>query len=179
MISTALDKTVTAFETPLGWMALSVRDGLLERLTIGHPDECAALADLATWQADALLGAVRDKPDRSTARLIARLKAYVTGKHDDFRDVAVDASAWTPFQRRVLNHCRRIPAGQTLSYAQLAAKAGAPRAARAVGSVMAKNRYPLVIPCHRVVASAGLGGYSARLGLKLKRRLLELEGVTF
>ncbi len=72
--------------------------------------------------------------------------------------------------------CRRIPWGQTRSYAQLAAVAGRPGAARAVGSVMAKNRVPLVVPCHRVIASSGqLGGYSAPQGLSLKRRLLAME----
>ena len=175
----ALDKVVIALQSELGWMALSSSGGMLERLTIGHPSERAALEDLASWQHGAAAGMVRDEPDRATALLIARLKAYAAGADDDFRDVKIDESGRTAFQRRVISATRRIPRGRTLSYSQLAARSGAPGAARAAGTVMAKNCFPLVVPCHRVVGSAGLGGYSARHGLSLKRWLLELEGVTF
>ena len=89
--------------------------------------------------------------------------------------VALDAK--TEFRRRVLQQCRRIPYGDTLTYAELAVAAGSPRACRAVGNIMARNRIPLVIPCHRVVGSHGsLGGYSAPSGLPMKQRLLRLEG---
>ncbi|MEX1224432.1 MAG: MGMT family protein, partial [Pirellulales bacterium] len=72
--------------------------------------------------------------------------------------------------------CRRIPIGQTMSYAELAAVAGSPGAARAVGNIMAGNRVPIIVPCHRVVGSGGsLGGYSSSGGLRTKRRLLSLE----
>jgi methylated-DNA-[protein]-cysteine S-methyltransferase len=71
---------------------------------------------------------------------------------------------------------RRIRFGQTHSYGELASLVGSPRAARAVGSVMAKNRTPLVVPCHRVLASRGaIGGFSAMDGVHMKRRLLDLE----
>src|SRR5437762_530922 len=64
-----------------------------------------------------------------------------------------------------------------LTYGDLSAAAGAPGAARAVGNVMAQNRYPIIVPCHRVVGSAGsLGGFSARDGISMKRRMLEMEG---
>jgi methylated-DNA-[protein]-cysteine S-methyltransferase len=85
----------------------------------------------------------------------------------------------TDFQRKVLDACRAIPPGETLSYAELAVIAGAPGAARAVGNVMRTNRIPLVIPCHRVVGSGGsLGGYSAPDGLAMKRKLLEREATS-
>ena len=72
--------------------------------------------------------------------------------------------------------CRKIPYGKTLSYGQLAAKAGRPGAARAVGNHMAGNRTPIIVPCHRVLPSGGgLGGFSAAGGVALKRRLLEME----
>ena len=75
-----------------------------------------------------------------------------------------------------MTELRNVPYGQTLSYAELAAKAGSPKAARAVGSVMAQNRVPLIIPCHRVVGSGGhLGGFSAPRGIAFKKQLLELE----
>ena len=80
---------------------------------------------------------------------------------------------------RVIAACRRIPWGETRSYGDLATECGSPGAARAVGSVMAKNRYPLIVPCHRVLAAGGdIGGYSAADGLVMKRRLLAAEGLT-
>jgi methylated-DNA-[protein]-cysteine S-methyltransferase len=107
-----------------------------------------------------------------------RLQAYAEGSPEDFTDVDVDPGVLTEFQRRVIRGCRRIRYGQTLTYAQLAAKAGCPGAARAVGNCMARNRIPLIIPCHRVIGShGGLGGYSAPGGVSLKRRLLQLEGL--
>ena len=86
--------------------------------------------------------------------------------------LSVDAS---PFTRRVYEIVRRIPAGETLSYAQVARAAGRPGAARAVGNALARNRICLFIPCHRVVAASGLGGFSGEGGVTLKRRLLDLE----
>ena len=76
----------------------------------------------------------------------------------------------------MIDACRAIPRGETLTYGQLAAKAGYPGAARAVGQVMARNCLPLLIPCHRVVGSNGLHGFSAPGGLATKQRLLEIEG---
>ncbi len=110
-------------------------------------------------------------------QLVRRFQAYADGHPDSFSDVPINLEGYSPFQQRVLLECRRIAYGCTISYAQLAARAGAPRAARAVGNVMAQNRLPILIPCHRVIASNGsLGGYSGPHGLRTKRRLLELEG---
>lgn len=81
----------------------------------------------------------------------------------------------TPFMRRVYEIVRRIPSGETLSYGEVADQAGRPGAARAVGAAMANNRICLFIPCHRVVGSSGLGGWSGPGGLDQKRALLELE----
>ena len=121
------------------------------------------------------------RPDRESRtaldRTVARtLTKYFAGKVQDF-DVPLDLTGVTPFQRRVLQCCARIPFGQVLTYAELARKAGKPGAARAVGRVMATNPIPVVIPCHRVVDSGlRLRGYGG--GLKMKRGLLEREGLT-
>jgi O-6-methylguanine DNA methyltransferase len=80
----------------------------------------------------------------------------------------------TQFQKRVLKRVAEIPYGQTRTYGEIARSVGSPGASRAVGMVNAKNKLPLIIPCHRVVASNGLGGYGG--GLELKSRLLNLEG---
>ncbi len=80
------------------------------------------------------------------------------------------------FHREVLTLCHAIPTGETLTYGQLAKLAGSPHAARAVGGAMARNRWPLIIPCHRVVGSSGkLTGYSGEGGTKTKHWLLEHE----
>jgi len=77
---------------------------------------------------------------------------------------------------KVYRALQKVPYGQVRTYAWLAAKAGDPKAARAVGAALAKNPTPLVVPCHRIVRSdGGLGGFSAASGVKLKQRMLELE----
>jgi methylated-DNA-[protein]-cysteine S-methyltransferase len=108
--------------------------------------------------------------------LVRRLKAYADGSPDDFSDVPIDFGPVSGFRRRVLEECRRVGYGATISYGDLAVRAGASGAARAVGNCMASNRIPLMVPCHRVVCSDGrLGAYSAPGGVKTKRRLLEME----
>jgi methylated-DNA-[protein]-cysteine S-methyltransferase len=108
--------------------------------------------------------------------VLERLRRYAEGEPVDLHDVPVAVDHLSAFQRRVVKACRAIPAGERRTYGQLAAAAGSPGAARAVGQVMATNRVPLVVPCHRVVASGGgLGGFSAPQGLTMKRRLLSLE----
>jgi methylated-DNA-[protein]-cysteine S-methyltransferase len=107
--------------------------------------------------------------------LASRLQAYFSGERDAFEDVEVDLSWATPFQRAVAGALRQVPYGETVTYGELAALAGHPNAQRAAGSFCAGNRFPLFVPCHRVVAADGLGSYGS-LGLEYKRRLLELEG---
>ena len=105
-----------------------------------------------------------------------RLQAYAAGVAEDFSDVVIDMDSVTPFQRRVVQACRAIPYGETRTYGELAAAVGVPQAARAVGNVMAANRTPLIVPCHRVITSSGvLGRYSAGEGTRTKLRLIETE----
>ena len=88
----------------------------------------------------------------------------------------LDWTGVSDFHRIVLTLCHAIPVGETLTYGQLAKLAGSPHAARAVGGAMARNRWPLIVPCHRVVGSSGkLTGYSGEGGLKTKHWLLEHE----
>lgn len=109
--------------------------------------------------------------------LVRSFRTYFQGRPARF-DARLDLTRITEFRRRVLEACRNIPRGRTVTYADLARAAGSPHAVRAVGSAMAKNPLPLIVPCHRVVRSDGtLGGFSCPQGVRLKRRLLELEGV--
>jgi len=101
-----------------------------------------------------------------------QIKAYLSGRRKTF-SLPLDLRG-TPFQVKVLRRVATIPRGRTRTYGQVARSVGRPGAARAVGSANARNPLPLVVPCHRVVATGGLGGYGG--GLPLKRKLLKLEG---
>lgn len=110
-------------------------------------------------------------------KCIQQLEQYFAGKKRTL-DVPV-APRVTPFVAKALAEICRIPAGQTLTYGEVARRVGSPRAARAIGLAMSKNPIPIVIPCHRVVAGNGLGGFSGKARAKdIKRALLMLEGVT-
>ena len=112
------------------------------------------------------------KPRNS--KVIRSIEAYLKNGKGDFSGYKFALDGMTPFQRSVLETIFKIPAGKTMTYAEVASAAGKPGAARAVGNVMASNPIPLILPCHRVVASNGLGGFTS--GLEVKRKLLRLEG---
>ncbi len=102
------------------------------------------------------------------------LDEYFAGRRRTF-DLTLDLRALPSFTVSVLGQLAKVPYGKTTTYGELAGRVGHPRAARAVGTVMNRNRIPIVLPCHRVVGSTGdLTGYAG--GLDVKRRLLELEG---
>ncbi len=173
---------VAAFETELGWMAIAHCDEVLAGVVFGHASKRHAMESLRRYlgrgeETPSLVDflEVEEQPE-SMIGVIERLGAYAAGEEVDFSNARVDERHLTDFGRRVVRACRRIPRGKTRSYGQLAADCSSPGAARAVGQVMAKNRYPLIVPCHRVLAAGGLlGGFSAPQGLAMKRRLLELE----
>jgi methylated-DNA-[protein]-cysteine S-methyltransferase len=101
--------------------------------------------------------------------------AYFEGKPARFNAPLV-LDRLPNFTHKVLDACRKIPAGKTVSYSQLAGTIGKPRASRAVGSALARNPIPLIIPCHRVIHSDGsLGNFSALGGTSTKKKLLALE----
>jgi methylated-DNA-[protein]-cysteine S-methyltransferase len=105
-----------------------------------------------------------------------QLGEYFAGTRQQF-EMPLDLSHLTPFQQNVLQVTRSITAGTVWTYGQVAQALGRPQASRSVGQALGHNPVPIVIPCHRVIASDGsLGGYSAGAGLEAKRWLLHLEG---
>jgi methylated-DNA-[protein]-cysteine S-methyltransferase len=107
------------------------------------------------------------------AEAVRQLREYFAGKRRDFELPL--APEGTDFQRKVWRKLQEIPYGQTISYGELAKRVGNPKASRAVGSANGKNRIPIVIPCHRVIAGdGGLGGFGG--GLATKEKLLAIEG---
>ena len=108
---------------------------------------------------------------------IEGIVAVMAGEARDLRDVPLDERAIDDFRRAVYAATRDIPAGTTRSYGEVARAIGRPDGARDVGTALARNPFPIIVPCHRVVAANGaLTGFSAPGGLETKRRMLELEG---
>ena len=155
------------FNTDMGWLGiLKSAKGLLG----------TTLPQRSAQEACQLLG---DSVNQATCsprwfdNLMERLKVYFSGHRTTFPD-KLDLSRATHFQREVWEITRLIPYGETRSYAWVAEQIKKPKAVRAVGQALAKNPLPIIIPCHRVVASDGkLGGFSG--GMKMKRYLLSLE----
>lgn len=162
-------KLVTAtVDTPLGPVMLVARGRRLCAL------EFATRRARVVRDLERRFGPVSLHPSADPAGAARALRAYFRGRLDALDGIEVDL-AGTPFQRRVWAALRRIPAGRTLSYAQLAATIGRPAAVRAVGTANGRNPVSLVVPCHRVIATGGgLGGYGG--GLDRKRWLLAHEG---
>jgi O-6-methylguanine DNA methyltransferase len=108
--------------------------------------------------------------------------AFLDGRQKDLDQIPLDLNRFSEFQRSVLLSCRSVPWGSVVSYGDLALRAGSGHAVRAAATVMRKNPFPLVIPCHRVICSDGtIGGFmGAETGatIELKRKLLEREGIT-
>jgi methylated-DNA-[protein]-cysteine S-methyltransferase len=117
-----------------------------------------------------------ERDPAALASVVEQLQAYFAGIRLGF-DLPLDLARLTRFQLSVLQAARRIPAGTMWTYGEVARAIGKPNASRAVGQALGRNPVPIVIPCHRVVASDGsLGGYSGGGGLESKRFLLGLEG---
>lgn len=124
----------------------------------------------------AVPGAREAIPPPATAAAIAAITALLAGDADDLRSIPVDFATAPPFDRSVWETARTVAPGETITYGEIAQRIGAPQEAREVGKALGRNRCPIVVPCHRVVAADGkLGGFSAPGGIATKRRLLEIE----
>lgn len=154
--------------SPIGEIFCAADEECLVGLAIGRergPDFAAALSRLGYT--------CRTGESAVGVAVHEELAAYFAGERTGF-DVAVRLHG-TEFQKQVWQALRAVPFGATVTYGELAARAGSPRAARAIGQTMARNRLPIVVPCHRVIASGGqLGGFTGGLGVK--RALLAIEG---
>jgi methylated-DNA-[protein]-cysteine S-methyltransferase len=109
--------------------------------------------------------------------MAAQIRTHLRGESQRFDSDILAVASRGPFTLKVYGCAQSIPSGTVLTYKELAEKAGSPKAFRAVGQAMAKNPFPIVIPCHRVIGSTkGAGGFSAHGGLATKARILEIEG---
>jgi methylated-DNA-[protein]-cysteine S-methyltransferase len=154
-------------ETGCGWVAVAGSPDGLNFSTLPVPSRSEVLGGID----DRLCGAVEDPA--SFGDLAERLQKYFGGARVAFPD-KIDSAGATEFQRLVWDVARSIPYGEVRSYSWLAERVGRTGACRAAGNAMARNRFPIIVPCHRVVAKDGsLGGFGGGLGLK--RQLLEME----
>ena len=122
-------------------------------------------------------GAVQTGPPAEIQAAIDGMVALLMGEPADLSFVELDLDGVDAFHRRVYEVARAIPPGSTLTYGEVAARIGDRGAARAVGQALGKNPFPIVVPCHRVLAAAGgTGGFSAPGGINSKLRMLQIEG---
>ena len=146
--------SVRYLSSPIGVLRLWAREGKLRQIEL-------------------VPAAEQDFPDPITEQAAVELQEYFAGKRTEFTVAALPYGS--AFQQRVWSALSRVPYGRVVTYGALAAAIGQPSACRAVASAVGKNPLLILVPCHRVVAAAGLGGFSA--GLEAKRILLALEGV--
>lgn len=163
-----VDVAVDALDSPVGHLVLAATPAGLARIAYADEGEETVLAELAQRISPRLLRAPRRlDPVRR------ELDEYFSGRRRRF-EMALDLSLVRGFGRRVLDVASGLGYGELSTYAQVAARAGSPRGARAAGNALGRNPIPIVVPCHRVLhAGGGLGGYTG--GLHRKRILLELE----
>jgi methylated-DNA-[protein]-cysteine S-methyltransferase len=115
-------------------------------------------------------------PPPDIASAIESIVALLNGEPRDLSPIVLDLERVSPFHRRVYQTARGIPPGETLSYGEVAARLGAPGAARAVGQALGRNPFPVIVPCHRVLAAGGrMGGFTAPGGISVKLRMLRIE----
>ena len=164
-----LDVAYATVDSPIGTLTVAATPAGLVALGLPNRDPDEVLEDLAARVSPRMLEA----PGRLD-EVRRELDLYFEGRLRDF-GLPLDWQLTKGFRRKVLRQTARIPYGRTLSYKQVAAKAGNERAVRAAGSALGSNPIPIVVPCHRVLRTGGaLGGYGG--GLEVKEQLLRLEG---
>lgn len=160
-------------DTPIGWAALAWGEGGLVGVQLPDPDPSITERALQ----ERFPGATASRPPRELAGTLAGIRSLLSGVKVDLSAAPLDIDRVPAFHARVYGIVRHIPAGQTLTYGEVAARLGDPRLAREVGAALGKNPWPLIVPCHRVTAAGGkLGGFSARGGERTKLALLAIEG---
>jgi methylated-DNA-[protein]-cysteine S-methyltransferase len=165
----------TLFETAIGRCAVAWTERGIAAVQLPEADDAALRRRVLAK----VPHAVEQRPRGDAKRAIDSIRAHLAGDLSPLHHVEIDLGRVPDFHRRVYDALRQVRVGETVGYGELAALAGAPGAARAVGQAVGKNPLPIVVPCHRVLASGGkVGGFSAFGGLATKRRMLAIEGVT-
>jgi methylated-DNA-[protein]-cysteine S-methyltransferase len=161
------------FDTAVGHCGIAWNARGIVGVQLPEPTESKTRARLQRRHPDA-----REAPAPShVQQVIDDIADLLRGEDREFSGVALDVEGLSPFQQAVYAIARTIPAGATLSYGEIAARLGDRSQAREVGEAMGQNPFPIIVPCHRVLAAGGkVGGFSAPGGITTKLRLLEIEG---
>jgi methylated-DNA-[protein]-cysteine S-methyltransferase len=160
------------FQTSIGGCGIAWGAQGVAAVQLPETNPSATVARLLRAHQDA--NSRRPGPDQQ--RIIDDIVALLAGQARDLRYVRLDVARAPPFHQRVFDVVRAIAPGQTRTYGEVAALCGEPHAARAVGQAMARNPFPIIVPCHRVLAAGGKsGGFSAGGGVATKLRMLAIE----
>ena len=159
------------FETRLGLCGIAWSDQGITRFRLPDTDRGAVEKSFGVKARPTV-------PPPHVVAAVAEAKRYFGGERIDFSALGLDLASVEPFRRSIYDALRAVAWGETVTYGELAKRAGAPGAAQEVGVAMARNPVPLIIPCHRVLAAGGkIGGFSAPGRTETKQRMLALEGV--
>ena len=161
------------FETAIGWAGVAWGDAGLTAVHLPEREPDTARRGFLRRFPDA----AEAEPTPEVRAAMAAIAEQLAGKPVDLGGIALDLTQTPDFHVRVYEIARAIPPGETLTYGQIAERLGDKLLARDVGQALGKNPWPIVVPCHRVVAAGGkLGGFSARGGVNTKLKLLAIEG---
>lgn len=160
------------FDTPVGTCAIAWG----ARGIVGVSLPASGVGVLRALLRRRFPGAPEAEPPPHVQDAIARIRALLSGARDDLTSIELDLEGIGDFHRNVYAAARAIPPGETLTYGELAKKLGDPGAARAVGQALGANPFPIIVPCHRILAASGkTGGFSAPGGTTTKMRMLTIE----
>jgi len=160
------------FETPVGACGIAWGDAGIAGVQLPEGGEERARARLARR----FPSAVEKQAPPPVREAIDAILRLLSGKPEDLSFVILDMGGIADFERRVYGAARQVPAGETVTYGELAGRIGEPRAAQAVGKALGRNPFPIIVPCHRVLGASGkTGGFSARGGIDTKLRILSIE----
>jgi O-6-methylguanine DNA methyltransferase len=163
----------TVFDTAIGPCGVAWGDRGLVGVQLPEASE----AEMRERMLRRFPAAAEIAPPHKVQLAIDNIIALLCGEPSDLSAIELDMEDIAPFHRRVYEMARAIPPGRTLAYGDLAARLGASGAARAVGQALGRNPFPIIVPCHRVLAAGGkIGGFSAHGGAATKRRMLAIEG---
>ncbi|MEV6874014.1 methylated-DNA--[protein]-cysteine S-methyltransferase [Amycolatopsis sp. NPDC051128] len=163
----------TVFDTAIGACGLAWRDDVV----IGTSLPEGSASRTRAWLVQRFPDAVEGTPPAPVRAAVDGIVALLAGARQDLASVELEFSGVPEFNRRAYEIARTIPPGKTLTYGDIAHRLGRPGSAQAVGQAMGHNPFPIIVPCHRVLAAGGKdGGFSARGGVETKRRMLVIEG---
>jgi methylated-DNA-[protein]-cysteine S-methyltransferase len=169
----AVSESYALFETPIGMCGIAWGERGVVAVQLPESSERETRTRMLRGRANAR----EEQPSVDIRRAIDAIVALLSGHDNDLTEITLDMRGVPDFHRRVYEVARAIPVGDTSTYGVIATKLGDPTAARAVGQALGRNPFPIVIPCHRVLAANGkLGGFSGGGGNVTKLRMLAIEG---